>query len=107
MLGNAIECCVEKIHWSFSCGNGLYIFQKCICKIQKSKAKGISSHYLCQLLFESFTTGDCHDCNVSFAITVSFFIRFSDLISENEFIFKSPSTWSMTKPCINTNNWTA
>lgn len=35
----------------------------------KSKGKGISSHYLCQFLFESFTTGDCHDWNVSFAIT--------------------------------------
>lgn len=36
----------------------------------------------------------------------SFFIRFSDLISENEFIFKAQSTWSMTKSCISTNNWT-
>ena len=45
-------------------------------------------------------------CNVSFAIAVSFSIRFSDLISENGFVFKAQSTWPMTKPWFSTDSWT-
>lgn len=76
-----MEFYTEKTYWPFNGGNGLYIPEKGSCKIVKVNwAKEISSHHLyqtswrrIQLLFVSFTTGDCHDVMCHFAITVSFF----------------------------------